>query len=96
MLLDMQYRMHPAIAEFPSAQFYAGRLRTGIAAAERPLPQGGVLRPLALILKPLQCSPLSLEASVPAAMHHSTRGAKVLHARFSQHVRAGPALLSRC
>ncbi|EIE21783.1 P-loop containing nucleoside triphosphate hydrolase protein, partial [Coccomyxa subellipsoidea C-169] len=39
-LLDMQYRMHPLIAEFPSARFYQGKLKTGISAEERPLPQG--------------------------------------------------------
>lgn len=28
-LLDVQYRMHPAISEFPSAEFYDGRLKNG-------------------------------------------------------------------
>lgn len=40
MLLDMQYRMHPLIAEYPSALFYKGKLKTGISAEERPLPSG--------------------------------------------------------
>lgn len=39
-LLDMQYRMHPLIAEYPSALFYKGKLKSGISAEERPLPQG--------------------------------------------------------
>ncbi len=38
-LLDTQYRMHEGIAEFPSQHFYASRLRTGIAAQDRPLPK---------------------------------------------------------
>lgn len=41
-LLDMQYRMHPLIAEFPSARFYQGKLKTGITSEERPLPQGAL------------------------------------------------------
>lgn len=28
-LLDVQYRMHPAISKFPSAEFYGGRLKDG-------------------------------------------------------------------
>jgi hypothetical protein len=36
-LLQTQYRMHPAIAEFPSAAFYSDRLLDGIAAADRAL-----------------------------------------------------------
>lgn len=38
-LLDTQYRMHPALAEFSSYAFYGDRLRNGVTAADRlPLP----------------------------------------------------------
>ena len=40
MLLDTQYRMHPAISDFPNRTFYEGRLVDGITAAERPNPAG--------------------------------------------------------
>ncbi len=40
MLLDTQYRMHPAISDFPNRTFYEGRLVDGIMAAERPNPAG--------------------------------------------------------
>ena len=39
-LLDTQYRMHPSLAAFPSAQFYGGLLRSGTDAASRPQPRG--------------------------------------------------------
>jgi len=39
-LLDEQYRMHPKIAEFPSRRFYAGRVRSRVSPASRPLPPG--------------------------------------------------------
>jgi len=39
-LLDVQYRMHPAIAAFPSKQYYEGRLRTGCTGFQRRAPQG--------------------------------------------------------
>lgn len=39
-LLDTQYRMHPAISQFPSDCFYGGRIRDGITAAHRPTPLG--------------------------------------------------------
>jgi superfamily I DNA and/or RNA helicase len=37
-LLDTQYRMHPAIAAFPSAHFYGGRIRNGVEGEQRPAP----------------------------------------------------------
>lgn len=35
-LLTVQYRMHPAIAEFCSAEFYGGRIVTGSSPASVP------------------------------------------------------------
>ena len=40
MLLDTQYRMHPAISQLPSDLFYAGKLADGTPASERPTPPG--------------------------------------------------------
>jgi hypothetical protein len=40
LLLDTQYRMHPALAHFPSATFYEGALRSGVRATHRPPPRG--------------------------------------------------------
>ena len=37
-LLDMQYRMHPAISEFPSAAFYQERLRDAVKVESRQPP----------------------------------------------------------
>jgi regulator of nonsense transcripts 1 len=36
--LQVQYRMHPAIAEFPSCTFYEGSLQNGVTTHERLLP----------------------------------------------------------
>jgi regulator of nonsense transcripts 1 len=44
LLLDVQYRMHPALCEFPSAQFYGGLLRSWPTPQDRPLP-GGIAWP---------------------------------------------------
>ncbi|KAL6747418.1 AAA domain-containing protein [Haematococcus lacustris] len=40
LLLDTQYRMHPAIAAFASQHFYQGRLRDGVEAADKPAAAG--------------------------------------------------------
>lgn len=39
-LLDTQYRMHPAISEFPSDCFYGGNIADGITSADRLAPGG--------------------------------------------------------
>jgi regulator of nonsense transcripts 1 len=36
--LQVQYRMHPALSEFPSDAFYEGSLQNGVGAAERSAP----------------------------------------------------------
>lgn len=36
--LQVQYRMHPALSEFPSNMFYEGTLQNGVSDAERTLP----------------------------------------------------------
>ncbi len=36
-MLDIQYRMHPGLAEWPSREFYDGRLMAGVAAEDRGL-----------------------------------------------------------
>jgi regulator of nonsense transcripts 1 len=40
LLLDTQYRMHPKLAEFPSARFYKGLLQSWPKPSDRPLPAG--------------------------------------------------------
>jgi len=39
-MLNMQYRMHPAISEFPSQKFYNNLLKDGISSRDRPRPKG--------------------------------------------------------
>ncbi|SCV04311.1 LAMI_0H15104g1_1 [Lachancea mirantina] len=43
-LLDTQYRMHPAISEFPIRTFYESKLKDGVTAADKSWP--GVANPL--------------------------------------------------
>jgi len=40
LLLDTQYRMHPALAAFPSLRFYRGRVRSAPTEEQRPAPPG--------------------------------------------------------
>ena len=37
-MLQVQYRMHPALSEFPSNSFYEGTLQNGVTMAERLQP----------------------------------------------------------
>lgn len=39
-LLTKQYRMHPAISEFPNHRFYSGKLENGVTESERAAPAG--------------------------------------------------------
>jgi|AntRauMFilla1563_2_1112583.scaffolds.fasta_scaffold484310_1 regulator of nonsense transcripts 1 len=38
--IQVQYRMHPAIAAFPSYYAYNNELKNGISALDRPSPSG--------------------------------------------------------
>jgi regulator of nonsense transcripts 1 len=40
LLLNIQYRMHPSISEFPNSQFYGGMLEDGVSKSEREAPPG--------------------------------------------------------
>ncbi|KAH3682918.1 hypothetical protein WICPIJ_006116 [Wickerhamomyces pijperi] len=46
LLLDVQYRMHPMISEFPIKHFYANKLANGVTAADRTMKTIGVPKPL--------------------------------------------------
>ena len=39
-MLDTQYRMHPSLCSFPSAEFYKGRLQSGVTPEQRPQLRG--------------------------------------------------------
>ena len=45
-MLDVQYRMHPLIAHFPSWRFYRAELQTGISPEDREHGFGGIRHPL--------------------------------------------------
>ena len=49
--LTVQYRMHPALSEFPSDAFYEGALQNGVSAAERVYP--GVALPWPVPSRPM-------------------------------------------
>lgn len=39
LLLQVQYRMHPSLSEFPSNSFYEGTLQNGVTTSDRLLSQ---------------------------------------------------------
>lgn len=41
-LLNLQYRMHPGISEWPSQHFYQGKMLNGVTEVDRP-PIPGIL-----------------------------------------------------
>ena len=59
-LLNTQYRMHPAISEFPSTTFYDGRLINGILPSDRQVPKGFCFpkkdKPVVFVSMPDWCS----------------------------------------
>ena len=59
-LLNTQYRMHPAISEFPSTTFYDGRLINGILPSDRQVPKGFCFpkkdKPVVFVSMPEWCS----------------------------------------
>ena len=58
-MLDIQYRMHPAISLFPSTTFYGSKLRNGVSSADRKSPAGfdwpNREKPVAFISMPDSC-----------------------------------------
>jgi regulator of nonsense transcripts 1 len=64
-MLNVQYRMHPQIGEFPSREFYNGRLRAHASCQDRPLPMKGFPWPRQQQQQPLTDSPVARCIFVP-------------------------------
>jgi superfamily I DNA and/or RNA helicase len=74
MSMQVQYRMHPALSEFPSDAFYEGSLQNGVGAAERSAP--GVAFPVGFLMGlqvnfPIRWTLLLKGADAPASMDAS-------------------------
>uniref|UniRef100_A0A0G4HN17 Uncharacterized protein n=1 Tax=Chromera velia CCMP2878 TaxID=1169474 RepID=A0A0G4HN17_9ALVE len=64
-MLGRQYRMHPVIAAFPSAQFYGGKLESVPKAEDRPAPRG--------VLWPDRNAPVMMAAVTDETLHLESR-----------------------
>lgn len=68
-LLNIQYRMHPGIAEFPSRCFYKGKVKSGIKAIDRPMVKGVVWKNPQVGLNWIfyaSCDPMNKHAQSPS------------------------------
>ncbi|KAK9866541.1 hypothetical protein WJX84_006717 [Apatococcus fuscideae] len=97
LLLDTQYRMHPAIAAFPSRTFYCGALLSHPTPAERPAPAGfkwpDSQRPVAFVESdgPERRTGSSGEAAAAASIAND-REAQVVASLVGSLIAANPSL----
>eukprot|EP00020_Sapocribrum_chincoteaguense_P005442 CAMPEP_0170755404 /NCGR_PEP_ID=MMETSP0437-20130122/13502_1 /TAXON_ID=0 /ORGANISM="Sexangularia sp." /LENGTH=1019 /DNA_ID=CAMNT_0011094575 /DNA_START=78 /DNA_END=3137 /DNA_ORIENTATION=- len=83
--LRVQYRMHPALSEFPSNTFYEGSLQNGVTATDRLAP--GVSFPFPVAERPLMFyASMGPEEIAPSGTSYLNRGEAVLAERCVTHL----------